>query len=91
MIKSVFGKKDDVKRTAEMDFEEQRSQLDQRISVVTQGLGRIGIRTVQLGTEESGRIVLQNLQPRRQHTSSPNRVELYSENYKCQMINAKNS
>ncbi len=52
MIKSVFGKKDDVKRTAEMDFEEQRSQLDQRISVVTQGLGRIGIRTVQLGTEE---------------------------------------
>lgn len=52
MIKSVFGKKDEVKRTAEMDFEEQRSQLDQRISVVTQGLGRIGIRTVQLGTEE---------------------------------------
>jgi hypothetical protein len=52
VLKNVFGKKDDVTKTVQMEFEEQRSQLDQRISVVTQGLGRIGIRTVQLGTEE---------------------------------------
>lgn len=52
MLKNVFGKKDTTKKTAEQDFEEERSQLDQRISVVTQGLGRVGIRTVQLGTEE---------------------------------------
>ncbi len=33
-------------------FEEYRSQLEQRASVVAQGLSRIGIRVVQLGTEE---------------------------------------
>ena len=33
-------------------FEENRSQIEQRRSVVTQGLARIGIRTVPLGTEE---------------------------------------
>jgi hypothetical protein len=52
MLKGVFGKKESAEVNAQMAFEEQRSQLDQRISVVTQGLGRIGIRTVQLGTEE---------------------------------------
>jgi hypothetical protein len=52
MFKNIFGKKDASKEAKDTDFEEQRSQLDQRISVVTQGLGRIGIRTVQLGTEE---------------------------------------
>ncbi|MSR71737.1 MAG: hypothetical protein EXS50_03735 [Candidatus Taylorbacteria bacterium] len=34
------------------DFEENRSQLEQRMSVVEQGLVRCGIRVVQLGTEE---------------------------------------
>ena len=33
-------------------FEEQVSQLEQRISIVQQGLTRTGVRTVQLGTEE---------------------------------------
>jgi len=33
-------------------FEENRSQLEERISVVEQGLVRCGIRVVQLGTEE---------------------------------------
>lgn len=33
-------------------FEEYRSQMEQRISVVVQGLSRTGIRSVQLGTEE---------------------------------------
>lgn len=33
-------------------FEENRSQLDQRISVVEQGLSRVGIRVAPLGTEE---------------------------------------
>lgn len=33
-------------------FEESRTQLEQRISVVEQGLVRCGIRVVQLGTEE---------------------------------------
>jgi type IV secretory pathway VirB4 component len=33
-------------------FEEHRSQLEQRVSVVEQGLVRCGVRTIQLGTEE---------------------------------------
>jgi hypothetical protein len=33
-------------------FEENKSQLDQRVAVVVQGLSRAGIRAAQLGTEE---------------------------------------
>jgi hypothetical protein len=33
-------------------FEEYRSQMEQRISIVVSGLGRTGIRVAQLGTEE---------------------------------------
>ena len=33
-------------------FEEQHSQLEQRLSVVEQGLSRAGVRVAQLGTEE---------------------------------------
>lgn len=36
----------------EEKFREDRSQLEQRVSVVTQGLARIGIRTAPLGTDE---------------------------------------
>ena len=35
------------------NFEENRTQLEQRVSVVQQGLLRCGIRSVSLGTEES--------------------------------------
>jgi hypothetical protein len=42
----------DKKSTEQLDFEEKRSQLDQRIGVIQQGLSRVGIRTVELGTEE---------------------------------------
>ncbi len=34
------------------DFEEKRSQLDQRVGVIEQGLARCGVKSVQLGTEE---------------------------------------
>ncbi|HSE56510.1 MAG TPA: hypothetical protein VLB02_00245 [Candidatus Paceibacterota bacterium] len=34
------------------DFEEQRTQLEQRVGVVEQGLSRLGVRSVQLGTQE---------------------------------------
>ncbi len=33
-------------------FEEYRSQMEQRVSLVSQGLSRCGVRTAQLGTEE---------------------------------------
>jgi type IV secretory pathway VirB4 component len=54
-IASALGKKKTAQETAEKkveDFEERRSQLEQRVGVVTQGLVRCGIRTVELGTEE---------------------------------------
>ncbi|MFA7315244.1 MAG: hypothetical protein WC059_00375 [Candidatus Paceibacterota bacterium] len=41
------GKQGDV-----ADFEEKRSQLDQRVNVITGGLGGLGIRSSQLKTEE---------------------------------------
>jgi len=41
------------KRQNEIEaFEEARSQLEQRASIVTQGLTGLGIRVIQLGTEE---------------------------------------
>lgn len=43
--------KDDLSKFS-VDFEEHRSQLEQRVSVVQQGIVRCGIRAVQLGTEE---------------------------------------
>ncbi|MES2315147.1 MAG: hypothetical protein V4486_00200 [Patescibacteria group bacterium] len=36
----------------QVDFEEKRSQLEQRVSVIQQGLSRCGINSAQLGTEE---------------------------------------
>jgi hypothetical protein len=55
LSKLPFGKKNtaavDKKEKIEI-FEEARSQLEQRISVVSQGLNRVGVRVARLGTEE---------------------------------------
>lgn len=40
------------KRTDQDKFFEDRTQLEQRVSIVEQGLARIGVRTTPLGTEE---------------------------------------
>jgi len=42
----------EAKASANQSFTEQRSQLEQRVSVVEQGLVRCGIRAAELGTEE---------------------------------------
>lgn len=39
-------------KSKEESFEENRTQLEQRVSVVEQGLSRCGIRVIRLGTEE---------------------------------------
>ena len=44
-------------------FEEQVSQLEQRISIVQQGLTRTGVRTVQLGTEEAIELLYKMFNP----------------------------
>jgi len=54
-VAGVFAKKKTTQETADKkieEFEEHRSQLEQRVSVVTQGLVRCGIHTAELGTEE---------------------------------------
>lgn len=51
---NLFNKKnsDDQIKEKLANFEENRSQLEQRIAVVEQGLVRCGIRVIRLGTEE---------------------------------------
>ena len=51
LSKFIKQKPDQKERTAEKFFED-RTQLELRVSVVEQGLMRIGIRTAPLGTEE---------------------------------------
>jgi hypothetical protein len=53
-----FGKffskknKEETQALKQVDFEEKRSQLEERVAVIQQGLGRCGINSAQLGTEE---------------------------------------
>ena len=42
----------DEQQSKQVSFEENRTQLEQRVSVIEQGLSRCGIRVVRLGTEE---------------------------------------
>lgn len=51
ILKGGSSKEEKAQNTKEA-FEEARTQLEQRISVVEQGLVRCGIRVAQLGTEE---------------------------------------
>jgi hypothetical protein len=48
---------------ANKTFEEQVTQLEQRISIVQQGLVRTGVRTVQLGTEEAIELLYKMFNP----------------------------
>lgn len=48
---------------ANKDFEEQVSQLEQRVSIVQQGLVRTGVRTIQLGTEEAIELLYKMFNP----------------------------
>ena len=44
-------------------FEENLTQLEQRVSIVQQGLVRCGVRTVQLGTEEAIELLYKMFNP----------------------------
>ena len=54
----IFGRffkrqsKEEARAAKQVDFEEKRSQLEERVAVIQQGLGRCGINSAQLGTEE---------------------------------------
>ncbi len=45
------------------DFEEERTQLEQRVSVVDQGLSGVGLRLVQLGTQEVIEVLYKTFNP----------------------------
>jgi hypothetical protein len=53
-IDRVFSRKnkEEARVARQVDFEEKRSQLEERVAVIQQGLGRCGINSAQLGTEE---------------------------------------
>lgn len=52
-LSGLFGKKGEVNSKAQLaQFEEDRTQLEQRVGVVEQGLVRTGVRVARLGTEE---------------------------------------
>ena len=55
IFSKLFSKKnrDEIRVEEKLDFEEKRSQLEQRVSVIQQGLSRCGIKSAQLGTEEA--------------------------------------
>lgn len=50
-LSTVFTKKKDLK-IDEAKFQEHRTQLEQRVNLVEQGLNRIGVRTISLRSEE---------------------------------------
>ncbi|MEK7539166.1 MAG: hypothetical protein AAB595_00785 [Patescibacteria group bacterium] len=54
IFKNLFKRKNkaEAKIANQEDFEEKRSQLEERVSVIQQGLSRCGIKSAQLGTEE---------------------------------------
>ena len=58
-----FGKKKGTAAEQSRTFEEQASQLEQRIAIVQQGLVRTGVRTVQLGTEETIELLYKMFNP----------------------------
>lgn len=58
-----FSKKQIDPAIATRTFEEEVSQLEQRISIVQQGLTRTGVRTVQLGTEEAIELLYKMFNP----------------------------
>ena len=51
-ISRIFGKNKKEERISEERFAELRTQIEQRITVVEQGLSRIGVRTIPLGNDE---------------------------------------
>jgi len=54
MLGRFFSRKskEEAQALKQIDFEEKRSQLEERVAVIQQGLNRCGINSAQLDTEE---------------------------------------
>jgi hypothetical protein len=59
----IFGKANLAAREKSVGFEEHRTQLEQRMGVVEQGLVRCGVRTAPLGTEEVIELLYKEFNP----------------------------
>ncbi|MEX0672789.1 MAG: hypothetical protein WDZ82_03365 [Candidatus Paceibacterota bacterium] len=57
------GSDDEKEEAAEQTFDQQRSQLEARLSVVEQGLIRSGVRSARLGTDELTELFYQTFNP----------------------------
>ena len=64
-FKRLFKKRSaqEAKMAEQLDFEEKKSQLEQRVSVIQQGLSRTGIKSAQLGTEEAVEVFYKEFNP----------------------------
>jgi len=54
ILDKIFSRKNsaEIKAAKQVAFEEKKSQLEERVAVIQQGLSRCGINSAQLGTEE---------------------------------------
>jgi len=68
-ISKIIKRKQEV--MSQSKFEEEKTQLDQRVAVVEQGLARIGIRTVPLGNEELVELYYRIFNPDEVNTKPP--------------------
>lgn len=70
-LAKLFGKtsESDIYKQEVANFEENRTQLEQRVNVVSQGLSRLGVRTIALGTEELIELFYKTFNP--EETSGP--------------------
>jgi len=64
-IFKIFSKKSEreIKAAELLNFEEKRSQLEQRVAVVQEGLARCGIKSAPLGTEEVVEVFYKSFNP----------------------------
>jgi hypothetical protein len=70
VLSGLFSSKKKVAATNESDFEEKRSQLDQRISVVAGGLESLGITTKQLDTLALEELYIKTFNPGELHSNA---------------------
>ncbi len=75
LIDSFFGKKKNSKKSFRNEtekFEEQRSQLEQRIAIIKGGLSQFGVRSKQLNTEQAIEVFYNMFNPGETHRNIPN-------------------
>lgn len=68
---SLFSAKSGAATISDGIFEEERTQLEQRVSLVVEGLARIGVRTVTLGKDELVELFYHSYNPNDPTGSAP--------------------